>query len=225
MDSFYKYFKLVEDHLRPGFKYINNEMNVDEIEEKPDNMFVNKNEKKGTLASIAPIVDNNIILSNDNGYYNRENLKKNSNDNNSNTFAYNPSNIPIDDEEIVKKINDKTIFDSIDLLFKLYSYENKENNLRILKHSYEEKIENLEKKMDYFKAYLENFYRRQIQKTRISHLNDIENSNEKMPIIMITSEHNEKLKTLRELHKEKLKQLEQVIIVIIINEINYIQSF
>jgi hypothetical protein len=61
-----------------------------------------------------------------------------------------------------------------------------------------------------FKSFIETFYRKQIQKSKNSHYDHLENFDENSPIIMITSEHNEKLKILREVYQEKLKELEQV---------------
>jgi hypothetical protein len=145
------------------------------------------------------VIENSYMNFNDNINLNTPNKNENS----ENTKI-------ILDTEILIKINEQSIFDDINLIFKIYSFETKENNLRILKRNYEEKLENLEKMMEHYKNYLENFYRKQIQKSKNSQFDNLENINENLPMITITSEHNEKLKMLRELHQEKLKQLEQV---------------
>jgi len=148
----------------------------------------------------------------ENSQFLKENSYMNFNDNiNINTPNKNEnSETNILDDEILIKINEQSIFNDINLIFKIYSFETKENNLRILKRNYEEKLDNLEKRMEHYKNYLENFYRKQIQKSKNSQFDNLENFNENLPMITITSEHNEKLKMLRELHQEKLKELEKV---------------
>ena len=64
--------------------------------------------------------------------------------------------------------------------------------------------------MNYFKINLENYYRKKIQKTRNARMDNMEMINESLPIMNITTEHNDKLKMLREAYDEKLKQFEQV---------------
>ena len=61
--------------------------------------------------------------------------------------------------------------------------------------------------MDYFKSYLENFYRKRIQQTKTS---SVDSENVGIPIMKITSDHNSFLKLLRECYEKKLKELESV---------------
>ena len=190
METVFRYFQLVEDNSQPGFRYVyhsNNEENL-------------KNEKNILRDYQSPV--NNSLNQNLNS--DRTGLSRDKFNNSSNE-SY--SRI---EEDIIEKINDKSIFDDINFVFKLYSHENKENNLRILKRTYEEKVETLEKKLNNFKSFIETFYRKQIQKSKISNYDHLDNIDQNSPIIMITSEHNEKLKILREVYKEKLKGLEQV---------------
>ena len=116
-------------------------------------------------------------------------------------------------DDIIKKITQKSIFKDINLFFQINQYEAFENNIKNLKQTYEDKIDTLEKNMDYYKTYIENYYRKKIQNTRTARLDNIDFLNmEESPIMSITSEHNEKLKTLRELYDTKLKELEHVFI-------------
>jgi hypothetical protein len=190
METVFRYFQLVEDDTQPGFRYVYPSVNEENL----------KNEKN-ILKEFQSSVNNshNENLHSDRSGFSREKLNK----------TLNQSHSPIE-EDIIDRINNKSIFDDINFVFKLYSHENKENNLRILKRTYEEKVETLEKKLNNFKSFIETFYRKQIQKSKKSHYDHLENVDENSPIIMITSEHNEKLKILREVYQEKLKDLEQV---------------
>jgi hypothetical protein len=118
-------------------------------------------------------------------------------------------------DDIIRKITQGAIFKDIRLMFQSNTYDHFENNIKTLKQTYEDKIDTLEKNMDYYKSYLENFYRKKIQNTRNAKIDDMDFMNRvESPIMMITSEHNEKLKLLRELYDSKLKELEQVSFVI-----------
>jgi hypothetical protein len=114
-----------------------------------------------------------------------------------------------EEDDIIKKIKLGIIFKEIRFIYNTNAYDKFENNLKVLKQTYEDKVDTLEKNMDYFKTYLENFYRKQIQQTR-NYMDNMEFLNENLPIMNITAEHNEKLKMLRELYDNKLKELEQV---------------
>jgi hypothetical protein len=116
-----------------------------------------------------------------------------------------------DKDDIIKKVKNGQIFYDIRFNFAHNAYENFEKNLKILKNIYDNKVDTLEKNMDYFKSYLENYYRKKIQSTRNNHMENIELINQNLPIMSITSEHNDKLKMLRELYDFKLKELEMVI--------------
>ena len=62
--------------------------------------------------------------------------------------------------------------------------------------------------MDYYKSYIENFYRKKIQETRNTNMDSVELIEGNLPIMQITSEHNDTLKKLRELYDVKIKDLE-----------------
>ena len=70
------------------------------------------------------------------------------------------------------------------------------------------KVDTLEKTMDYYKSYIENFYRKKIQETRNTNMDSVELIEGNLPIMQITSEHNDTLKKLRELYDVKIKDLE-----------------
>jgi hypothetical protein len=121
----------------------------------------------------------------------------------------NDDNFSGEKDDVIRKIQNMTIFSDIRFFFVSSALESFENNLKTLKQLYESKLDTLEKNMDYYKSYLENFYRKKIQLTKNNHLDNIESVNE-MPIMTITFEHNQKLKTLRELYDQKLRDLETV---------------
>ena len=64
--------------------------------------------------------------------------------------------------------------------------------------------------MEHYKGALENYYRKKIQKTKSSYMDNIELMSDNLPIMNITSEHNDKLRILRELYDQKMKELEHV---------------
>ena len=85
---------------------------------------------------------------------------------------------------------------------------NFEDNVNNLKAVYETKVDTLEKTMDYYKSYIENFYRKKIQQTRNTNMESVVLIEGNLPIMQITSEHNDTLKRLRELYDMKIKELE-----------------
>ncbi len=119
-------------------------------------------------------------------------------------------------DDIIAKISNGTIFKDIRFMYQINMYDQFENNIRNLKEMYEDRIDTLEKNMDFYKTYIENYYRKKIQNTRTAKLDNIDFINmDESPIMMITSEHNDKLKSLRELYDVKMKELEQVFLLII----------
>lgn len=138
-----------------------------------------------------------------NNHYNTNN--NHSNYNSGNDFFSSEAS-----DEVIKKIINGAIFRDIRFIFNPNMYENFENNIKLLKQNYEDRIDTLERNMEYYKSYLENHYRKKIQKTKSNFMDNIELISDNLPIMNITSEHNEKLRILRELYDEKLKELEHV---------------
>ena len=112
------------------------------------------------------------------------------------------------DDDIIAKIKQGTIYDSIVLNYIIKSSTNFEDNVNNLKAVYETKVDTLEKTMDYYKSYIENFYRKKIQQTRNTNMESVVLIEGNLPIMQITSEHNDTLKRLRELYDMKIKELE-----------------
>ena len=112
------------------------------------------------------------------------------------------------DDDIITKIKQGTIYDSIVLNYIIKSSTNFEDNVNNLKAVYETKVDTLEKTMDYYKSYIENFYRKKIQQTRNTNMESVVLIEGNLPIMQITSEHNDTLKRLRELYDMKIKELE-----------------
>jgi len=112
-------------------------------------------------------------------------------------------------EDIIKKIGNKTIFSDIKLNFIPSKSETFENGIKRLRVVYEENTDYLEKQMDENKNVLENFYRKRIQSAKNFQLNSMDFPNTNLSIMSITTEHNEKLKLLREIYQDKMKSLEQ----------------
>ena len=115
-----------------------------------------------------------------------------------------------DSDDAILKIKKKTLFNDFPMI-NIKHFNGKGNsfeaNVKLLKTSYEEKNELLEKNLEYYKALLENYFKKKIHKARNSQL---ENFEDHFPIINITTEHNDLLKLLREIYESKLKELEKV---------------
>jgi len=156
---------------------------------------------------------NNNIYSATNNFSSLTNKNNNiiSNNNNSNYNSGNEFFNKEESDEVIKKVKSGAIFRDIRFIFDPNMYDNFENNIKLLKGNYEDKIDMLERNMEYYKSYLENHYRKKIQKTKSNFMDNIELISDNLPIMNITSEHNDKLRILRELYDEKLKELEHVI--------------
>jgi len=116
----------------------------------------------------------------------------------------------IEAEEILRRITNKSIFSDTKLSFTPLKNENFENGIKRLRLVFDEKTETLEKVMDEYKNILENFYRKKVQHAKNFQLNSMDYPNSNLSMMNITTEHNEKLKQLRELYQERLKIFEQV---------------
>ncbi len=114
-----------------------------------------------------------------------------------------------EDDDPITKIKKKTLFQDFPMISeKHFGFDKKfENNVKLLKTTYEEKNDLLEKNLEYYKGHLENYFKKKIQLARNSQL---ENFSDHLPIINITTEHNDLLKTLREMYQAKLQDLEKV---------------
>ena len=143
-----------------------------------------------------------IYLSNFNSNNNTINLT-NSNNNN-----YNQIFNRINNDETIEKIKNGKIFDNINLDYNPDNSDNFENNVKNLKNLYEIRIDNLEKTMDYYKGYIEKFYRKKIQQTSNTNMDNVDLFDGNLPIMQITTEHNDSLTKLRELYDNKIKDLE-----------------
>ena len=114
-----------------------------------------------------------------------------------------------EEDEIINKINNGEIFNNINLIYDITEEDNV-NNIGNIKKLYSEKIEELEKAMEYWKSYIETFYRNKIKKINegggleIMGLIDGE-----LPVKKYTTQHQNILKKLRELYQDKVKDLEK----------------
>ena len=171
---------------------------------------MNANRNITTTSNITTINNINTIVSNAIQLSSSPKEKKNnihlinytSNNQSSN------ENTQMTDDDIITKIKQGTIYDSIVLNYIIKSSTNFEDNVNNLKAVYETKVDTLEKTMDYYKSYIENFYRKKIQQTRNTNMESVVLIEGNLPIMQITSEHNDTLKRLRELYDMKIKELE-----------------
>ena len=158
------------------------------------NSFVNtKKEKENFMSTNLSSEINNINHNNNSNYNSHNEIMSNE-----------------EGEDLIKKIKSCTIFNDIKFVFNANPYEIFENNIKLLKQNYEDEIDSLERSMEYYKGILETYYRKKIQKTKSSFMDNIDLMSDNLPIMNITSEHNDKLRILRDLYDEKMKELEHV---------------
>ena len=191
------------------------------------NTISNETSVKNTNSNIINTTGNNFydennIKKDDNKLRNKNNNNNNQNINyssniNQNIISNNPNLNNYETEEIenfgnddiIEKIKTGTIYNSISLNYQPQS-NNFEDNVKNLRATYESKIDTLEKTMDYYKSYIENYYRKKIQKTRNTNMDSVELIEGNLPIMTITNEHNNTLKKLRDLYDAKIKELETI---------------
>jgi len=139
-----------------------------------------------------------------------ENSRKKVYNNEINNNIITNSNVNEENDDSIMRIRRKTLFNDFPMINHKHfgKEESFEKNVKLLKAAYKEKNELLEKNLEYYKADLENYFKKKIHKARNSQL---ENFEDHLPIINITTEHNDLLKLLREIYESKLKDLEKVI--------------
>ena len=213
--------KVFSSDVNGNLKNYTNEENSISPKSKGENMNYNNNNKyfKNSFINNTNNNNNNLYSSNTNNNVSSLNIMNNHYNTNNNHSNFNSGNdfFPSDDsDEVIKKIKNAAIFRDIRFIFNPNIYENFENNIKLLKENYEDRIDTLERNMEYYKSYLENHYRKKIQKTKNNFMDNIELISDNLPIMNITSEHNDKLRILRDLYDEKLKELEHVILFILL---------
>jgi len=176
------------------------------------NIYLNNTNNNNLISNQNNNYNNNIYSNNTNNLSALTNLNNhfNTNNNHSNYNSDNDFYQSDENDEVIKKIKTGAIFRDVRFIFNTNIYDNFENNIKLLKQNYEDKIDTLERNMEYYKSYLENHYRKKIQKTKSNFMDNIELLSDNLPIMSITSEHNDKLRILRELYDDKLKELEHV---------------
>ena len=159
--------------------------------------FSNNNYVNSPMTYVSNLnSNNNTIITNSNN--------NNNNNNYNQLFNYNI----INNDETIEKIKNGKIFDDINLDYNPNSSDNFENNVKNLKSLYESKVDSLEKTMDFYKGYIEKFYRKKIQQTSNTNMDNVDLFDGNLPIMQITTEHNDSLTKLRELYDNKIKDLE-----------------
>ena len=193
-----------ENKIKNLHNTISNENSVkitmNNVNTKGNNIYDENYKKTNLLKNINPNMNKNS----------HQNSNQNSNENNKNLNNYLTQEIEnFDNDDIIEKIKEGTIFNSITLNFQSTS-NIFEENVKNLRATYESKIDILEKTMDYYKSYIENYYRKKIQQTRNTNMDSVELIEGNLPIMTITNEHNNSLKKLRELYDSKIKELETI---------------
>ncbi len=193
-----------ENKIKNLHNTISNENSVkitmNNVNTKGNNIYDENYKKSDLLKNINPNMNKNS----------HQNSNQNSNENNKNLNNYLTQEIEnFDNDDIIEKIKEGTIFNTITLNFQPTS-NTFEENVKNLRATYESKIDILEKTMDYYKSYIENYYRKKIQKTRNTNMDSVELIEGNLPIMTITNEHNNSLKKLRELYDAKIKELETI---------------
>ena len=130
---------------------------------------------------------------------------KNNNINNIN------NNINYDrNEETINAIKNGNVFNMLDINYHEIMYNNKTpKQFDILKKLYDFKMDALEKTMDYYQSFLDEYYKKKINEIdSIKGLTEIVQNKKRIMIANITDEYKNNLNKLRNLYKEKKEELE-----------------
>ena len=194
-NNIYEEKKIENINFEKNNKSLNNNIN----QNNDLSSTYNSNFEINNQTNLSPM----IYQSNFNSNNNTINLTNSNNNNN-----YNQIFNRINNDETIEKIKNGKIFDNINLDYNPDNSDNFENNVKNLKNLYETRIDNLEKTMDYYKGYIEKFYRKKIQQTSNTNMDNVDLFDGNLPIMQITTEHNDSLTKLRELYDNKIKDLE-----------------
>jgi hypothetical protein len=151
------------------------------------NYINNKNKEYGYIkTNNQKINGNNVINDNDNdNYYDK-------------------------DEETINAIKNGNVFNMLDINYHEIMYNNKTpKQFDILKKLYDFKMDALEKTMDYYQSFLDEYYKKKINEIdSIKGLTEIVQNKKRIMIANITDEYKNNLNKLRNLYKEKKEELE-----------------
>ena len=185
--------------------------NVNNKKKKIFNLNDNVNTNKYTLTEYDNYENNNI--SNENNIYGIKTARININeteDNPSNGDDVN-NNINYDrDEETINAIKNGNVFNMLDINYHEIMYNNKNpKQLDILQKLYAFKMDALEKTMDYYQSFLDEYYKIKINEiNNIKGFNDNNQNKKRIMIANNTDEYNNNLNKLKNLYKEKKEELE-----------------
>lgn len=104
---------------------------------------------------------------------------------------------------------DLSIFETITLNFALQKDKSIEDNIKILKKSYDALLKSLEDRLENKKFQLETYYRNQIKEILTLYSKESNEAKGNLPIIDITKEHSVMLNELRAKFDDKLKKSEK----------------
>ena len=136
--------------------------------------------------------------------------KKQTQDNPSNGDDVN-NNISYDrNEETINAIKNGNVFNMLDINYHEIMYNNKNpKQLEILQKLYAFKMDALEKTMDYYQSFLDEYYKIKINEiNNIKGFNDNIQNKKQIMIANNTNEYNNNLNKLKSLYKEKKEELE-----------------
>ena len=144
---------------------------------------------------------------NNNQNYNNIN---NNNINNGNNKNINENNINYDkNEEIINSIKNGSVFNMLDLNFsKIINNYKSSKQSDVLKKLYAFKIDALEKTMDYYKCFLDEYYKNKLNElNNINGYDEITQNKKRIMLMKISEEFKNNLNNLRYLYKEKGEEL------------------
>ena len=112
-------------------------------------------------------------------------------------------------EEIINSIKSGNVFNMLDLNYsKIVFNFNNSNQSEVLKKLYAFKIDALEKTMDYYKTYLDEYYRNKLNEINsINGVNEVVQNKKRILLMNVTEEFKNILNKLRTLYKEKNEEL------------------
>ena len=184
--------------------YLTDQEDNQKIPKKNDTITLNKNLNYNTSKKALYYNTSRKAINYNNRTLDRSSKRNNIYENNEN------SNVNFDkNEEIINSIKSGNVFNMLDLNYsKIVFNFNNSNQSEVLKKLYAFKIDALEKTMDYYKTYLDEYYRNKLNEINsINGLNEVIQNKKRILLMNVTEEFKNILNKLRTLYKEKNEEL------------------
>jgi hypothetical protein len=200
----YKIIKKEKNNNRNNNYYLTDHEDNQNIPKKNDTITLNKNLNYNTSKKALYYNTSRKAINYNNRTLDRSSKRNNIYENNENSNANFDKN-----EEIINSIKSGNVFNMLDLNYsKIVFNFNNSNQSEVLKKLYAFKIDALEKTMDYYKTYLDEYYRNKLNEINsINGFNEDIQNKKRILLMNVTEEFKNILNKLRTLYKEKNEEL------------------